>query len=114
MRSGSHYTEFQVTGVPYIGIVRPMPGLNASAYLRDFSFIGGDGSFFPDFLAQRSDYWGDGDVHACDYNCDDGKMHFTAWDEVDEESDFEWEGMEGCRSGDTVGLDMSSEAGPMR
>ncbi|EJK73362.1 hypothetical protein THAOC_05018, partial [Thalassiosira oceanica] len=114
MSSGAHYAEFLITGVPFIGIVRPMPGLDDRAYLGDFCFIGGDYSFFPDFLAQRSDDWGNSDVHACDFNCDDGRMALTAWDEnANDEIDFEWEGMEGCQSGDTVGMLLNFDEGTL-
>ena len=114
MTSGVHYAEFQITGEPYIGIVRPMPSLDAGAYhtVGEFFFIG-DNSFYPDFLAQRSDDWGD-NVHACDYNCGDGKMGCTKWADEEDDVNFEnWEGMESCQSGDTVGMLLNLDEGTL-
>ncbi|EJK45991.1 hypothetical protein THAOC_35368 [Thalassiosira oceanica] len=104
MTSGSHYAEFQISGSsPFIGIVRPMPGLDASAYKEEeFDFIGLF-NFFPDFLAQRSDEWGDGNVHACEYNCGDGQKFWTDW-EIGHAEWENWEGMEYCETGDTIGM----------
>ncbi|EJK48385.1 hypothetical protein THAOC_32820 [Thalassiosira oceanica] len=111
MRSGAHYAEFLITGTPYIGIVRPLPGLDAGAYQEEFYFIG-ESSFPTDFLAQRSDDWGDGDVHACDYFCCDGQMSWTNWgDELNERVD--WDGVEGCGSGDTVGMLLNLDEGTL-
>ena len=84
MKSGVHYAEFQITGTPYIGIVRPMPGLDTGAYREGFDFTEFD--FYPDFRAQRSDDWGNGNVHVCEYFCEEGTMTWTDWDgEADEE-----------------------------
>ncbi|EJK56657.1 hypothetical protein THAOC_23415, partial [Thalassiosira oceanica] len=112
MKSGAHYAEFLITGVPYIGIVRPMPGLDDRAYLGNFCFIGGDYSVFPDFLAQRSDEWGDSDVHACEYFCDDGHMGWTNWD-VELNEGVDWDGIECCQSGDTVGMLLNLDEGTL-
>ncbi|EJK62310.1 hypothetical protein THAOC_17083 [Thalassiosira oceanica] len=109
MKSGAHFAEFLITGRPCIGIVRPMPGLEAGAYQKDFSFY--YSSLYPDFLAQRSDDWGNSDVHACDFCCYDGTMSFTNWD--DYEIDNEWEGKESCQSGDTVGLLLNLDEGTL-
>ncbi|EJK71160.1 hypothetical protein THAOC_07426, partial [Thalassiosira oceanica] len=113
MRSGVHYVEFLITGQPYIGIARPMPGLDADAYQEgDFCFIGDDHSFFPDFLAQRSEDWDDNDVHACDFSCCDGTMSWFNWD--DELNGFvDWDGMESCQSGDTVGMLLNLDEGSL-
>ncbi|EJK66796.1 hypothetical protein THAOC_12246 [Thalassiosira oceanica] len=111
MSLGAHYAEFLITGRPYIGIARPMPGLNACAYQEEeFSFIGDD-FLYPDFRAQRTDDWGDSDVHACEFNCGDGAMILTDWD--DEEIDDDWEGRESCRSGDTVGMLLNLDRGTL-
>ncbi|EJK59989.1 hypothetical protein THAOC_19735 [Thalassiosira oceanica] len=111
MSSGAHYAEFLISGAPYIGIVRPMPGLDAGEYQGNFSFIGVDDNLYPDFRAQRSDEWGDSEVHACEYFCDDGKMSFTDWE--NDEIDIEWEGRESCQSGDTVGMLLDLEQGTL-
>ncbi|EJK72902.1 hypothetical protein THAOC_05522 [Thalassiosira oceanica] len=112
MKSGSHYAEFQITGIPFIGIVRPMPGLDNRAYHFNFCFIGGDHSVSTDFLAQRSDEWGDSDVHACEYFCGDGTMGWTNWDfELNEGVDLD--GIEGCQSGDTVGMLLNLDEGTL-
>ncbi|EJK60811.1 hypothetical protein THAOC_18778 [Thalassiosira oceanica] len=109
MSSGAHYVEFLITGTPYIGIVRPMPGLDAGAYQGDFQWF--NVGLFPDFLAQRSDDWGNSEVHACEYDCENGKMSFTDWD--DDQFDIEWEGMESCQSGDTLGMLLDLEQGTL-
>ncbi|EJK76849.1 hypothetical protein THAOC_01363, partial [Thalassiosira oceanica] len=112
MRSGSHYAEFQITGSSLIGIVRPMPGLDAATYQGDFSFIG-DPDLFPDFLAQRSKNWGHGNVHACEYFCGDGDMRWTDWDRRYDADWERWEGMENCRTGDTVGMLLNLDDGTL-
>ncbi|EJK46340.1 hypothetical protein THAOC_34995, partial [Thalassiosira oceanica] len=108
MKSGTHYAEFLITGEPYIGIVRPMPGLDAGAYQEEFDFF--DDNCYPDFRAQISSDW-DSDVHACDFSCDDGKMSFTDFD--DDILGDEWEGMESCQSGDTVGMLLNLDEGTL-
>ncbi|EJK47641.1 hypothetical protein THAOC_33625 [Thalassiosira oceanica] len=115
MKSGAHYAEFLITGEPYIGIVRPMPGLYAGAHQEgDFFFIS-DTSCYPNFCAQRSDDWGESEVHAIDFSCGDGTMSFTAWDENvnDDANDIEWDGMESCQSGDTVGMLLNLDEGTL-
>ena len=114
MRSGAHYAMFRTTERPYIGIVRPMPNLNISAIdSGEFYFIGvhnSDSRFF----AQRCADWGDGDIHACEYCCVDGKMNWTNWNGL-REVDVEWEGREGCDdSGDTVGMLLNLDEGTLK
>ncbi|EJK76371.1 hypothetical protein THAOC_01870 [Thalassiosira oceanica] len=109
MSSVAHYAEFLITGKPCIGIVRPMPGLNAGAYQEIF-FLFYD-NLYPDFRAQRTDDWGNSDVHACEYDCDSGVMNRTNWE--DYEMDIEWEGREGCQSGDTVGMLLNLDEGTL-
>ena len=111
MRSGTHYAEFLITGEPYIGIVRPMPGLDAGAYRGEFYFF--DHPFYPDFLAQRTDDWGDSNVHACDFNCHDGGMTWTDWDGVNQQEVVDWDGAEGCETGDTVGMLLNLNEGTL-
>ncbi|EJK51366.1 hypothetical protein THAOC_29464, partial [Thalassiosira oceanica] len=112
MTSGSHYAEFQISGTStFIGIVRPMPGLDAAAYQEaDFAFIGRS-RFTHDFLAQRSNGWGDGNVHVCEYVCSHGKKYWTDWEGVFEWED--WDGMEGCNDGDTVGMLLNLDEGTL-
>jgi len=103
MRLGAHYAEFQIAGEPWIGIVRPMPNLDAGAYQEggfDFISVTDD---HPSFVNKRSDDWGDSDVHACEINTMNGRMGWTNWVDGDIQG-VEWEGMEECQSGDTVGL----------
>ncbi|EJK66988.1 hypothetical protein THAOC_12031 [Thalassiosira oceanica] len=110
MKSGSHYTEFQITYEPCIGVVRPMPDLGAGAYREEFTFF--DRRFGPDFLAQRSNDWGNCNVHACEYFCGDGDMRWTDWDRDD--TDWElWDGSEGCDSDDTVGMLLNLDEGTL-
>ncbi|EJK48052.1 hypothetical protein THAOC_33185 [Thalassiosira oceanica] len=92
MSSGSHYAEFQIGETPFIGVVRPMPGLDAGAYQEEFYFVGESG-LLPDFLAQRSDDWGDGDVHACEYFSFNGRMSWTDWEDAGHMG-LQWEGKE--------------------
>ncbi|EJK44137.1 hypothetical protein THAOC_37351, partial [Thalassiosira oceanica] len=109
MSSGAHYAEFLITGDPSIGIVRSMSGLEAGAYQEEFSFY--YSTLFPDFLAQRSDDWGNSNVHTCDFCCYDGRMNWTDWD--DYIIDNEWEGTESCQSGDTVGMLLNLDEGTL-
>ena len=110
MRSGIHFAEFEIiSGEPYIGIVRPMPSLDAEAYENDCFFVGRR-AFYHAFLAQRSDDWGDGNVHACEYSSYTGKVCWTDWDDGD---DADWEGMECCGTGDTIGMLLNLEKGTL-
>ena len=118
MRSGSHYAQFKfISGEPFIGIVRPMPGLDAGAYNDSCRFVG-IRRFYSDFLAQRSDDWGNGNVHAFEYQSIDGYAHWTDWDlEAEEEEEDErwahWEGIDTCGSGDTVGMLLNLDNGTL-
>ncbi|EJK65172.1 hypothetical protein THAOC_14001, partial [Thalassiosira oceanica] len=112
MKSGAHYAEFLITGTtPCIGIVRPMPGLDASAYQEGVCSFTEYTNLFPDFRAQRTDDWGDSDVHACDFCCGSGRMNWTDW--YDDQIDIEWEGREYCQSGDTVGMLLNLDEGTL-
>ena len=119
MKTGSHYAEFEIIdgtrGSPYIGIVRPMPNLDAGAAANEECYyLIGERELYPDFLAQRSDEWGVGDVHACEYCCVDGQMSSTSWEaEADEEFEVDWEGMEGCKAGDIIGLLLNLDEGKL-
>ena len=67
---------------------------------------------YPDFLAQRSDEWGVGDVHACEYFCGSGTMSWTDWEDGVPHED-NWEGMETCSSGDTIGMLLNLDEGTL-
>ena len=113
MRSGVHYVEFKIiSGTPKIGIVRPMPNLDADAYAGEsFDWFNND-ELHPDFLAKRSDAWGNGNVHACEYDCEDGLMHCTDWE--GEGVGWEgWDGMEECVSNDTIGMLLDMDEGTL-
>ncbi|EJK44200.1 hypothetical protein THAOC_37283 [Thalassiosira oceanica] len=72
-------------------------------------------AFYPKFLAQRSVEWGDGNVHVCEYACYDGTMSWTDWEDDNEEINFnlDWVGMEGCGSGDTIGMLLNLDEGTL-
>ena len=112
MQSGIHYAEFHITGsalVTLVGIVRPLnlsPDRYASSHFNFFMR-----KFFGYFLAARTDTWGSGNVHSCNYFSAHGKMIWTNWDEPVESR--EWEGMEGCESGDTVGMLLDLDVGTL-
>ena len=112
MSSKSHYAEFTITGLTYIGIVRPMPNLNAGAYQYGFDFIGSD-EFYSDFLGQRTDNWGDSDVNACEYYSGSGQVSSTKWGEDGFVEDSDWEGRERCYEGDTVGMLLNLDEGTL-
>ena len=79
MESGIHFAEFQITaGRPFIGVVRPMSNLDPVRFADgSFHFFGE--RWYDDFLAARTDEWGDGNVHACEYYCGTGIMNCTNW-----------------------------------
>ncbi|EJK76518.1 hypothetical protein THAOC_01715, partial [Thalassiosira oceanica] len=112
MESGIHYAEFQITeGNPFIGIVRPTPNLDQSRYANDnFNFFAR--SLRDDFLAARTVEWGTGNVHVCYYRCKNGKMFWTNWDD-EKQLGVNWEGMEGCETGDCVGMLLNLDEGTL-
>ena len=112
MVSGEHYAEFRVTGNrPFLGIVRPMSNLDPDRFSNDnFHFF--DRALCEDLLFARSDEWGSGNVHACQYCCEDGDMIWTNWEREDLGWD-EWEGMEDCKTGDTVGMRLNLDKGTL-
>ena len=102
MGSGIHYAEFQAEGTPYIGVVRPMPNLDPDRFDNEyFGFF--ERSLFDKFLAARTDEWGSGNVHVCQYITYTGGMSWTNW-AGEEQLVADWEGMEGYEGGDTVGM----------
>ena len=103
MISGVHYAEFHIVGgTAFIGIVRPMPNLDPVRFANDnFHFF--RPSLYDDFLAARTDKWGNGNVHVCDCNIFYGKMSWTNWDS-EKQLAVDWEGMEYCEEGDTLGM----------
>ena len=110
MSSGAHFAQFQITGSPTIGVVRPMPDLDAGAYKnRRFHWLIGDLS--PIFLAQKSDDWGDGNVHACGYSGGNGGS-WTNWDD-EKHWHLNWDGKEDCKTGDILGMLLNLDDGTL-
>ena len=117
MESGIHYAEFQITaGICLIGIVLPMPNLDPRRYVNGhFSFT--RRQLHDDFMAARSEDWGVDNVlaynvHACEYDCEDGGVISTDWGGGHAEWD-EWEGMEKCNPGNTVGMMLDLDEGKL-
>ena len=90
-----------------------MPGLDAGAYQRIFSFIGSlDLDKYPDFLAQRSDDWV-GNVNTCHFrSLALGSISWTNWDDEDHRH-VGWEGMEGITTGDILGMLLNLDEGTL-
>ena len=110
MESGIHRAEFLFSGLPYIGIVRPMPNLDPDRYASDdFHFF--ESSLRDDFLAARIDEWGTGIVHACEYNSEDGLCEYTNW--AGEDGLDDWEGAEGFITGDKIGMTLDLDDGTL-
>ncbi|EJK53440.1 hypothetical protein THAOC_27129, partial [Thalassiosira oceanica] len=110
MCSGIHYAEFHLTECSCIGVVRPL-NLSPDRFANG-AFHFHVRNFFGDFLAARTDTWGRGNVHSCDYNLKDGLMSWTNWDDL-AETFLEWEGVEGCLSGDTLGMVLNLDEGTL-
>jgi len=114
MESGTHYAEFEITaGIPYIGIVRPLPNLDPDRFSNEkyTSFVR---EMYGDF-SSTINKWGTGNVHLCQYYSKDGSKLWTDWerDIWDEMSDSDWEGMEGCSTGDTIGMLLNLHKGTL-
>ena len=111
MVSGIHYTEFQFTnGRSFIGVARPMPNLDPDRFANGiFHFF--VSPWYGDFLAAKTDEWGNGNVHACHCSLKTGGMSWTDWDIDNEE--VPWEGMERCSTGDTIGMLLNLDDGTM-
>lgn len=119
MRSGSHFTEFVVhgNGMPTIGIVRPMASLDAGTG-TDYFFINDSEEryivrsrleeLYTDFLAQRTDDWGDGNVHACEYRPSTGRMCWTNWNDEEEEGSSNTERFSNRNRATTFGMLLNS------
>ena len=114
MISGTHYANFSVTcEESYIGIVRPMPNLDPARF-ADVEFHFSLVSFYDDFMAEKTGEWGDGNVHVCEYYSENGGAIWTDWDQEEEQTPLiDWEGMEGCRTGDTVGMLLNLDEGTL-
>ena len=112
MVSGIHYAEFHIDATgSCLGIVRPMPNLDPARFANNsFSFF--QRSLFGGFLATRTEEWGSGKVHACDFDFYSGEKSWTNWD-GEERRWIEWEGMEGCEDGDTVGMLLDLDEGTL-
>ena len=113
MESGVHYAQFHIDeGFPMaIGIVRPMPNLDPVRFANDnFYFL--KPWLFGDFMAARTDEWGSGNVHMCQYVFYSGRMSWTNWDS-EIQLGVDWEGMEGCDTGNTVGMLLNLDEGTL-
>lgn len=114
MISGIHYAEFLTARSHFgmdIGIVRPMPNLDPARFANgDFHFH--HRSFREYFLAARTDEWGSGNVRVCYFNLFYGRMSWTNW-AVEDRIESNWEGMEGCENGDTVGTLLDLDEGTL-
>ncbi|EJK73062.1 hypothetical protein THAOC_05339, partial [Thalassiosira oceanica] len=112
MTTGSHFAEFEITGAPFIGVARPMPTLFSDG--NYFCYFNRD--HFHTLLAARTDEWGDGNVHACQYFCDDGEMLWTCFGSESVGGYYwihDWEGKEDCRTGDTIGMLLNLDEGTL-
>ena len=114
MHSGVHYAEFQINaGETYIGIVRPMPNLDPGRY-ADYSFYFLISSLYSEFMAARTDEWGTGNVNLCEYSSESGRNCWTDWDVEGPRLLYrDWEGMEDCRTGGTIGMLLNFEEGTL-
>ena len=112
MESGIHYAEFHIDATrSYIGIVRPMPNLDSGRCANnEFNFF--KHSLREDFLATRSDERDRGNTHVCCYIPYTGSMSWTDWDS-ERLMGEDWEGMERCRTGDTVGMLLNLDEGTL-
>ncbi|EJK75232.1 hypothetical protein THAOC_03049, partial [Thalassiosira oceanica] len=52
--------------------------------------------------SQRTAKWGEGSVHSCSYDCDDGRCRSTDWGNENCSSD--WQGCEGLPGSGTIGM----------
>ncbi|EJK52555.1 hypothetical protein THAOC_28154 [Thalassiosira oceanica] len=113
METGIHYAEYLVSPCSSVGVVRPMPNLDPARFSNEtFSFF--HLMYYDEFLAARTDGWGDGNVHVCVYYTTNGRKEWTNWDEDDEEGGFlDWEGMEDCENGDTIGMLLNLDEGTL-
>ncbi|EJK77734.1 hypothetical protein THAOC_00416 [Thalassiosira oceanica] len=110
METGIHYAEYLVSYYSVIGVVRPMPNLDPARFSNEtFSFF--RWNYYDDFLAARTDGWGDGNVHVCLYYTNGGEVRWTNWDDVEDLGD--WEGMESCETGDTIGMLLNLDEGTL-
>ncbi|EJK45550.1 hypothetical protein THAOC_35833 [Thalassiosira oceanica] len=112
MTTGLHFAKFQITGTPFMGVARPMP---KRIFDREgFSFTRSD--HFNTLMAERTDEWGNGNVHACQYWCESGSTIWTGFEGHDYHGYHwihDWEGIEGCETGDTVGMLLNLDEGTL-
>ena len=117
MESGSHYAEFQTMEDDdyhnlYFGIVRPMLTLDLGSFSEENRAHMFNDDYRGHFLAQRTDEWGSGGIHACDYCTSDGLVSWTDWDS-DAVQDQDWEGSGICEPGETVGMLLNLDEGTL-
>ena len=116
MISGIHYAEFHIAAGTHfgidIGIVRPMPSLNPARYANcGFGFHFLKGSLFGDFLAARTEGWGAGNVHACQFSLYNVGISWTNWDNQKHEAN--WEALGNWEIGDTLGMLLNLDEGTL-
>ena len=123
MKSGTHYAEFQfpanhylqddspIFEYPYVGIVRPMQALDRFAEEEIVHFLREE--YRDHFLAQRTDEWGSGNVHACFLSPNSGHASWTGWEDNDSLHIEDWEGSEPCELVDTVGMLLDLDEGTL-
>ncbi|EJK72097.1 hypothetical protein THAOC_06409, partial [Thalassiosira oceanica] len=112
MTTGSHFAEFEITGTPFIGVARPMP----KPIFDRVYFCYFDSDHFDTLLAERTDEWGDGNVHACQYFCRSGGTICTGF-QGERTGGYnwvwDWEGKESSTTGDTIGMLLNLDDGTL-
>ncbi|EJK76598.1 hypothetical protein THAOC_01629, partial [Thalassiosira oceanica] len=61
--------------------------------------------------SQRTAKWGEGSVHSCSYDCDDGRCRSTDWGNENCSSD--WQGCEGLPGSGTIGMLLDLDKGTL-
>ena len=112
MRGGRHFVEFTVAGVAVdLGVIRLVSLTGGIDLETDWGGlvhpVHVSSSYYPavaeKLRSQRTERWGDSNVHCCGYGCCTGSCSWTDWD-YDDNCSY-WQGCEGFggRSG-TAGL----------
>ena len=114
MRSGKHYARFTLTGCEHIsyffpGVVRPLDWLG-NIQLEDFCFWGG---IYAELLSEKTDRWGESNVHWCNYSSFEGSLFWGDWQSRCDIR-LEWDGMEGTDIFDCeIGMLLDLDAGTL-
>ena len=120
MESGVRYAEFFIIdGLPCMGIARPMPNLDTARFANETRFGFFCNYLYGDFLTERTDEWGDGNVCVCKYSSDKGSMKWTNWDGEGDDGiliaeGLDWEGMDDSESDDTIGMLLNLDEGTLK